>query len=140
LKLISNSLRTLRLPFAPFAVKILIKIKLIKLENMSSFNTSEVYALRDSVDYSNGATVSKIVSKNTAGNITLFAFDKGQSLSKHTAPFDAFIQILDGKAKIIIDDNAHDLSEGEGIIMPANISHAVEATERFKMLLVMIKG
>lgn len=107
---------------------------------MSSFNTSEVYALRDSVDYSNGATVSKIVSKNTAGNITLFAFDKGQSLSKHTAPFDAFIQILDGKAKIIIDDNAHDLSEGEGIIMPANISHAVEATERFKMLLVMIKG
>ncbi|MCF8378028.1 MAG: cupin domain-containing protein [Bacteroidales bacterium] len=107
---------------------------------MTTFNTSEVYTLRDSVDYSNGATVSKIVSKNTAGNITLFAFDKGQSLSKHTAPFDAFIQILDGEAKIIIDDKAHDLSEGEGIIMPANISHAVEASERFKMLLVMIKG
>lgn len=107
---------------------------------MNTFKTSEIYTLRESVEYSNGSTVSKIVSKNDAGNITLFAFDKGQSLSKHTAPFDAFIQILDGKAKIIIDDKPYNMNEGEGIIMPANISHAVEATERFKMLLVMIKG
>ena len=107
---------------------------------MNSFKISEVYELRQSVEYSEGSTVSKIVSKNDAGNITLFAFDKGQSLSKHTAPFDAFIQVLDGTAIIIIDDKAHEVSEGQGIIMPANISHAVEAKEKFKMLLVMIKG
>ena len=107
---------------------------------MNSFKSSEVYGLKESVEYSEGSTVSKIVSKNDAGNITLFAFDKGQSLSKHTAPFDAFIQVLDGTAIIIIDDKPYEVSGGQGIIMPANISHAVEAKEKFKMLLVMIRG
>ena len=107
---------------------------------MNSFKSSEVYDLKESVDYSEGSTVSKIISKNEAGNITLFAFDKAQSLSKHTAPFDAFIQVLDGTAIIIIDDKPFEVSEGQGIIMPANISHAVEAKEKFKMLLVMIRG
>lgn len=106
----------------------------------NTFNTAEIYNLKESVEYASGSTVSKIVSKNDSGNITLFAFDKGQSLSKHTAPFDAFIQVLDGMAKIIIDDKPFNLKQGDSIIMPANIPHAVDATERFKMLLVMIKG
>lgn len=106
----------------------------------NTFNTAEIYNLKESVEYASGSTVSKIVSKNDSGNLTLFAFDKGQSLSKHTAPFDAFIQVLDGQAKIIIDDKPFNLKGGDSIIMPANVPHAVDATERFKMLLVMVKG
>ena len=106
----------------------------------NTFNTSETYNLKDSVEYASGSIVSKIVSKNDSGNLTLFAFDKAQSLSKHTAPFNAFIHILDGKATILIDDKPYILIQGEAIIMPANIPHAVEATEKFKMLLVMVKG
>lgn len=91
-------------------------------------------------DYSEGGIVSKQVLKNDAGNITLFAFDKGQGLSEHTAPFDAMVQILDGKAEIRIDGNPVVLKKGEAIIMPANIPHALLAIEKFKMLLTMIKG
>lgn len=106
----------------------------------NSFKTSQVYDLSDSVDFSGGSIVSKIVSKTDGGNITLFSFDKEQSLSKHTAPFDAFVQVLDGKARIIIGETNYELNQGEGILMPANIPHAVEAIEKFKMLLVMIKA
>ncbi len=98
------------------------------------------YLLKDSVEYAGGSVVSKIIIKNDAGNITLFAFDKGQNLSEHTAPFDAFVQIIEGTATITIDHRDHFLQEGEFIIMPANIPHAVEATEKFKMLLTMLKA
>jgi quercetin dioxygenase-like cupin family protein len=75
-----------------------------------------------------------------SGNITLFAFDKGEGLSEHTAPFDAFVHILDGKVDITISGNVHSLSAGEMIIMPANEPHALQGIEAFKMLLVMIKS
>lgn len=101
--------------------------------------TSQVYRLKDMVEYSNGSTVSKIITRNDKGNLTLFAFDKGQNLSEHSAPFDAIIQVLEGTATIIIDKKEYILNEGELIIMPANIPHAVEASEKFKMLLTMIK-
>lgn len=104
------------------------------------FQNSAVYTLKESVSYADGAVVSKIVTKNGAGNLTLFAFDQNQSLSKHSAPFDAVIQILEGKAKVTIDDKPFELSEGQMIIMPANIPHAVDALEKFKMMLIMIKG
>lgn len=91
------------------------------------------------VDYSNGGIVSKNVLKRPTGNISLFAFDKGEGLSEHTAPFDAMVQVIEGKARIIIGGNPHDLVAGETIIMPANITHALQATERFKMVLTMIK-
>lgn len=100
----------------------------------------KVYGLKDSIDYAEGATVSKIVAKNKNGSTTLFSFDKGQNLSEHTAPFDALAIILDGTCEIAIAGVPHFLSEGQMIIMPANIPHALEATEAFKMLLVMIKG
>lgn len=104
-----------------------------------TFENSKIYNLKSAVDYAQGAIVSKIIAKNSAGNITLFAFDKGQELSEHTAPFDAIVQIVEGKAKIIIDKKEHPLAEGDIIIMPANIPHAVEASGQFKMLLTMLK-
>lgn len=91
------------------------------------------------VDYSNGGVVSKNVLKRPSGNISLFAFDKGESLSTHTAPFDAIIQVVEGNARITIGGEPNDLVVGETIIMPAGIPHSVEATERFKMVLTMIK-
>lgn len=104
------------------------------------FNHSAVYTLKESISYADGAVVSKIVTKNETGNITLFAFDKGQNLSRHSAPFDAIIQVLEGQGRITIDQTEHLVGEGQMIIMPANIPHAVDADQRFKMMLVMIKG
>lgn len=104
------------------------------------FKKASVLNLKQSVDYSEGGIISKQVVKNNSGNLTLFSFDKGQGLSQHTAPFDAVVQILDGEAEVILDGVPHLLKEGETIIMPANVPHALNAVERFKMLLTMIKG
>jgi quercetin dioxygenase-like cupin family protein len=104
------------------------------------FEKAQIFDLAGSVDWSSGATVSKMVIKKETGNITLFSFDAGQSLSEHSAPFDAFVLVTEGKGRIIIDKKPYDLSAGEFIVMPANIPHAVQALERFKMMLVMIKG
>ena len=104
------------------------------------FKKASVLNLKQSVDYSEGGIVSKQVVKNNSGNLTLFSFDKGQGLSQHTAPFDAVVQILDGEAEVILDGVPHLLKEGETIIIPANVPHALNAVERFKMLLTMIKG
>jgi len=99
-----------------------------------------ILTLKDTVDYSSGATVSKIITKNSNGSTTLFSFDKGQNLSEHTAPFDASVLILEGKCKISIAGEPHLLSEGQWITMPANVPHALEAVSAFKMLLIMIKA
>ena len=101
---------------------------------------SKIYQLAGSVDFSSGAVVSRIVTKKETGNITLFAFDQGQGLSEHSAPFDAYVQILEGQGRIVIDKASFDMNTGEFILMPANIPHAVFAPERFKMLLIMIKS
>ncbi len=103
------------------------------------FEKSSPQNLANSVSYAAGSIVSKIITRNEAGNLTLFAFDKGQNLSEHTAPFDAIIQVIDGEARVTIDKKAHHVKTGEFIIMPANIPHAVDADEKFKMLLTMIK-
>ena len=105
-----------------------------------NFKLGEVYSLKDSIEYSQGATVSKIVTKNRCGSTTLFSFDKGQNLSEHSAPFDAIAIVLDGKCEISIAGKQNSLSEGQMIIMPANIPHALEATEAFKMMLIMMKA
>ena len=91
------------------------------------------------VDYQDGAVVSKEVIKRQKGTVTLFAFDKGQGLSEHTAPFDALIYIADGSAEIIISGKPHSLKAGETIIMPAGKPHSVKAVDKFKMLLIMIR-
>ena len=92
------------------------------------------------VEYAKDAIVSKTLIKKETGTVTLFAFDKGQGLSEHTAPFDAMVQIMDGEGIIIINGKENMLSAGEFIIMPANIPHAVDASSQFKMLLTMIKS
>lgn len=105
-----------------------------------AFNTSTIYNTPEAVSYSENSVVSKVIAKSDNVNITLFAFDKGQSLTRHTSPFDAMIQVLEGTVRIDIGENSFKLSSGEMIIMPANVPHAVEATSRFKMMLTMIKG
>lgn len=104
------------------------------------FEKGKVLKMSTLIDYSDGGVVSKQILKSEPGNITLFSFDKGQGLSEHTAPFDAMVQILEGKAEIKIDGKPIVVNEDETIIMPANVSHALFAVEKFKMLLTMIRG
>lgn len=106
----------------------------------NQFQPATVFPLENSIEYTSGGVISKQITKNQAGNVTLFSFDKGQGLSEHTAPFDAMVQVLDGEAEIKIDGQPHLLKKGECIIMPAGQPHALHAVEPFKMLLIMIKG
>ena len=99
----------------------------------------QVSKLVDMVNYQDGSVVSKEIIKKDAGTVTLFAFDKGQGLSEHAAPFDALVNVLGGQAEVKISDKPFIVKEGEMIIMPANKPHSVQAKERFKMLLVLIK-
>ncbi len=101
---------------------------------------AENFILQEAVEYQKDAVVSKTILKKDAGNITLFAFDKGQGLSEHTAPFDALVQIIDGEADVTISGDVHQVRKGEVIILPANKPHALSAVTSFKMMLVMIKG
>lgn len=107
---------------------------------MTTYEKSKVIALEESIDYADGGVISKQVTKNSAGNITLFSFDKGQGLTEHAANYDAFVQILDGEAEIQLAGVPHLLKKGDCIIMPANVPHALKAVEQFKMLLTMIRG
>ena len=100
----------------------------------------EVGKLNSLVDYQEGSVVSKEVIKKEKGTVTLFAFDKGQGLSEHTAPFDALVYIFDGQAEINISGKQYSIKAGETIILPANKSHSLKAIDRFKMFLVMIKA
>jgi len=100
----------------------------------------EAFNLVDDVSYAAGAVVSKTLLKKQSGTVTLFAFDAGQGLSEHMAPFDAMVQVLDGNAVITLGGKPHRVASGETIIMPANVSHALQAEERFKMLLIMIRS
>ena len=105
----------------------------------SAFEKSQIYALKTSVEFANGSIVSKQVTKSAMGNVTLFAFDEGQGLSEHTAPFDALVVVIEGTANVTIAKENINVQEGEMVIMPANIPHALKAEVKFKMLLVMIK-
>lgn len=107
---------------------------------MSNFNHSTILRFKEDIQYAENSVVSKRVLEKTTGNISLFAFDKGQKLSEHSAPFDAMVQCVEGKTEITIAGKPYILTEGQTIIMPAHIPHAVFATEKFKMLLTMIKG
>ena len=101
--------------------------------------TSQVFNLGGMLDYHAGAVVSRTIIDKKTGTVTLFAFDKGEGLSEHTAPFDAMVYILDGLAEITISGKPYTLSAGEMIIMPADEPHALRAFERFKMVLTMIR-
>jgi quercetin dioxygenase-like cupin family protein len=106
----------------------------------NEFEKSKVFDCNKSIEYSDGGIVSKTVLKKQTGNISLFSFDKGEALSEHTSPFDAVIMVVDGRGEVIIGGESFFLETGQSIIMPANITHAVKAVDKFKMVLTMIKS
>jgi quercetin dioxygenase-like cupin family protein len=122
------------------AAIVFITIFIYDIMSSNEFEKSKAFSFSDSIAYAEGGIVSKTVLKKQTGNISLFAFAKGEALSEHTAPFDALIQVVDGKGEIIIGGKSFFLGTGESIIMPANIAHAVKAVEDFKMVLIMIRS
>lgn len=100
----------------------------------------DIFNLCETVSYQVGSVVSKEIMKKQTGTATLFAFDKGQGLSEHTAPFDALVNIIDGRAEVTISGEPFIVKQGEMIIMPSNKPHSLRAVDKFKMLLVMIKS
>jgi len=108
----------------------------MNLENI----IGKVRGLDGLIDYQPGAVVSRTLIDKPAGTITLFAFDRGQGLSEHTAPYDAMVEIIDGEGEIKISGQPFNVKKGEMIIMPANQPHALKALSRFKMMLVMVKS
>ena len=101
---------------------------------------SQILKLNDLVSYQEGSVVSRQITKAESGNVTLFAFDAGQELSEHAAPFDALVHLLDGEAEISISDRSFALNIGDAIVIPANQPHTVRGMMRFKMLLTMIRS
>jgi quercetin dioxygenase-like cupin family protein len=107
---------------------------------MAATPASQVLSIAELISYQEGAVVSRQIVKADAGNVTLFAFDVGQELSEHTAPFDALVHVLEGEVQIRISGKPFTLKSGEAIVMPANEPHAVKALKQFKMLLTMIRA
>jgi quercetin dioxygenase-like cupin family protein len=107
---------------------------------MENAKTGEVRKLCALIDYQEGAVVSKTIIKKETGTVTLFAFDEGQGLSEHTAPFDALVYVPEGRVEIRISGKPHEVGAGETLIMPANRPHSLKALTKFKMMLVMIKS
>lgn len=105
----------------------------------TKFMTAKPFIFANEINYSDGGIVSMKVVEQQSGNVSLFAFDKDQQLSEHTAPFDAMISVVEGEAEITIGGEKNRVTAGSTIIMPANIPHAVYAVERFKMVLTMIR-
>ncbi|MFC1873690.1 cupin domain-containing protein [Chloroflexota bacterium] len=102
--------------------------------------TGQATRLIGLIEYQVGSIVSRTIIDKSTGTLTLFAFDEGQGLSEHTAPFDALVYLLDGEAEVTISGKPLQLKQGEMVIMPANQPHALKAIDRFKMMLVMIKS
>jgi quercetin dioxygenase-like cupin family protein len=107
---------------------------------MTTAPKAEILKLAQMAAYQEGSVVSRQITKAEAGNITLFAFDTGQELSEHISPFDALVQVLDGAAEILISGQPFQITTGQSIILPAGQAHAIKATQKFKMLLTMIRA
>lgn len=101
---------------------------------------AKAHDLAGLVRYARGSIVSRTIADSAAGTLTLFAFDEGQRLSEHSAPFDAVVQVLDGEVKLTIGGKPVRAAAGQLVVMPANVTHAVDAVKRFKMLLIMIRA
>ncbi len=110
-----------------------------KSKKKAGLKAGEPAQIESLIEYGEDAVVSRTLVENDAGTITLFAFDEGQGLSEHTAPFDALVQVVDGESEIIIGGASNKVKSGELILMPANIHHALRETKRFKMILTMLR-
>ncbi len=109
-------------------------------QEQGSVKVAEVKQLADLLQYQDSSIVSRVLLKNKGGTVTLFAFDEGEGLSEHTAPFDALVFVIDGEADIEIAGESYRVRQGETITLPANRPHAVRAASKFKMLLIMIRA
>ena len=112
----------------------------MSVQDQNVVRSAEVKQLVDLLQYQDGSIVSRVLLKNKGGTVTLFAFDVGEGLSEHTAPFDALVMVTDGEADIEIAGESFKVRQGETIILPANRAHALRAATRFKMLLIMIRA
>ena len=112
----------------------------MSVQDQNVVRSAEVKQLVDLLQYQDGSIVSRVLLKNKGGTVTLFAFDVGEGLSEHTAPFDALVVVTDGEADIEIAGESFKVRQGETIILPANRPHALKAATRFKMLLIMIRA
>jgi quercetin dioxygenase-like cupin family protein len=109
-------------------------------QNQNVVRPAEVKQLGDLLHYQDSSIVSRVLLKKKGGTVTLFAFDVGEGLSEHTAPFDGLVVVTDGEADIEIAKESFRVRQGETVILPANLPHAVKATTKFKMLLIMIRA
>jgi quercetin dioxygenase-like cupin family protein len=112
----------------------------IKKQKTEGDIKGQTHKVLDLAGYQTGSIVSREIISQKTGTVTIFAFDKGQQLSEHTAPYDAMVLCVDGEADVTISGQAHRIQKGEMIIMPANQPHALKALKKFKMLLIMIRS
>ena len=117
----------------------LYQVMLLRTVVQGILEPAEPVELATLVAYQKGGVVSRTLVKKNAGTLTVFAFDQGQALSEHTAPFDAIVQVLDGEAELVIGGKPVPAKTGQTVLMPANVPHAVNAITRFKMLLIMVR-
>ena len=110
-----------------------------EIESKLTVDGAKAYNLAQMTEYQEGAVVSRTLLKSASGTLTVFSFDAGQSLSEHTVPFNAFIQVLDGEGEITVAGKMSVVKPGEIILMPGGLPHSVHATQRFKMLLTMFR-
>jgi quercetin dioxygenase-like cupin family protein len=115
-------------------------VEAMKSSGSTAIPTDSPVSMRDLVSYQDGSIVSRMLINKPAGTVTLFAFDQSEGLSEHSAPYDALLIILEGQAEITAGETPHLLREGQMILLPARIPHAVKASSRFKMMLIMIHG
>jgi len=111
-----------------------------KEQNAAAGSAVRAITLADLVEYQKGSIVSRTIIDKKTGTVTLFAFDEGQGLTEHTAPFDALVHILDGQAEAVISDRPIRLKEGQAVVMPANQPHALRALTKLKFILTMIRS
>lgn len=107
---------------------------------MAKLEKGIIFSANKVIDYADGGVISKELVHSNAGSVTLFSFDAGQGLSEHSAPFDALIQVIEGKMELTVEGTKHVISAGESFIIPNNAHHSVNAAERFKMIITMIRG
>lgn len=107
---------------------------------MAKVEKGKIFNIGQSIDYADGGVVSKELIHTDSGSVTLFSFDQGQSLSEHSAPFDALIQVVDGDMELTVEGTKHTIRSGESFIIPSGARHSVRAEHRFKMVITMIRG
>ena len=107
---------------------------------MAKFEKGKVFEQHELVNYVDGGVVSKELIHNVSGSVTLFSFDAGQGLSEHFAPFDALVQVIDGEMELIVEGVKHVIKTGEAFVIPSGARHSVNAAQRFKMVITIIKG